>query len=268
MDLKKWIKNWDERVLKWYDNPKEEVNSSIDSKFYKGKGQKSLNNKSLPEPYIGDPFKSSFVTINLNPGPIIQELQNHKIGRYTKDVIEKKSYYEIFKSFPYLQENKKNGGYKFWEKRINWANRLIKAQTGDISDKNPFALEIVPYHSQNFGSIKYKTEYLNHINKNVIEIAEKSLEYSQLDLIISVGKPIYDIFDRLGFDKIVELNRDKYPSEIEWQLNKNKENSYRYFSLWKSPNGFYFYNTYAPGGNTMPAENWLDIEIFIMDKMS
>lgn len=264
MELKEWVNHWNGQIKKWYESPQDFLKNSIESQKYKGSKSTALVSSALPEPYIGDPFNCSAVILNLNPGGVMEEYQNVDDGIFITKGQAHKDYYKFTKGFHYFTPESKNRGSEFWVSRFKWINRLIGRERDDFK-KLPFALEIVPFHSKGFGSLSFDEDYINYLNQFLIEPAKKAVENADLPFVLTVGKPFLEIFNCLGFSKIIELDMDNFPKELNWPLKGSGEGlSVRYFSLWKSQNGTFFYNTRTQGNNKMPSAAWSEIESYVL----
>lgn len=62
MALQQFVQNWEKEISQWMNTPQ------IDPKWLVTKNSANVfQNNFMPEPYLGDPDKHSFVIINLNP---------------------------------------------------------------------------------------------------------------------------------------------------------------------------------------------------------
>lgn len=257
-----FIKVWDNRIIDWFNSPDQTVNYGIESNFYKGKNKSKLDCTAFPEPYLGDPHKASCVIINLNPGNKLDKEQDIYTGSFVNAWKDSKCYYEFAKSFPYLKPECKTG---FWVNRRKWIDRLL-ALHQKKSNLNPFALEIIPFHSKSFGLLSYNNELQEYLNNELFPVAEEASLHAELNLILTIGKSFYNIFEWLSFKKIIEYNPEYHPDITYWPIKENGVKLNRNFSIWKSPKGILYYNTWHSGGNKMPAELWLPIEKTILQK--
>ncbi len=263
--LENWINNWNVAIQEWDKSPEDFFKKDIFSSIYSGKNEFALLPEALPEPYFGNPYKNSAVILNLNPGPVREELQNRLTGSFITEGKAVDNYYEFAKGFPYLTNFRNNKGGDWWELRRNWLNRLIKIKTGNQSTLNPFALEICPWHSQSWGKLNLTKKETKQYLENLFAIAEEINKNSELKVIVSVGKLYCKIFDYLGYKKLIEVNRNNFREfGLTYPTNKNADPADRTFSLYESRNGTLIYNTWHTGGNKQPTTDWIEIEKFVL----
>jgi hypothetical protein len=263
--LENWINNWNVAIQDWNKSPEEFFRNDIFSTIYSGKDAFALLPESLPEPYFGNPYKNSAVILNLNPGPVREELQNRLTGTFITQGKAIENYNEFAKGFPYLTNFRNNKGGDWWELRKSWLNRLIKTKTGNQSTLFPFALEICPWHSQSWGKLNLAKNETKIYLENLFAIAEAINNNSELKVIVSVGKLYCKIFDYLGYRKLIEVNRYNFREfGLSYPTNKNAVPADRTFSLYESPAGTLIYNTWHTGGNKQPTSEWTEIEKFVL----
>ena len=233
----------------------------------------------LPQPYLGDINSHSVITLNLNPsrskkGEKIHVLKNLEKGN-ENDVFEEehlpnfkkaKNYYQYAKDFPTYDIN-------FWQNQKNWIHRifqnLVKEEPSDKKNKEeikPFAIEICPWGSKSFQKLEIDKEIIDYMDKYVFDVIEKVIKNSKLKMVLTVGKPYYDIFDHgVEFNIKNEIsNLKNKPKELDWPQTKDKKSGKdrdvnRSFSIWKRKEIFYL-NTYASGSNKSPGEDFIEIE--------
>jgi hypothetical protein len=223
-----------------------------------------LNPFHLPQPYLGNPENCSVITLNLNPVPT-SDLRKYSKGILVDKLREKKNYFEFAKYFPQMQLE----GYpsKFWNKQFNWIKNI---DNDTLENKLPFAIEICPWHSKKWKSLKKISPNLNkHIKENVFDLIEEVIQFANLKTILSVGKTYYDLFNisEFGFEKILEVTPDNHSmlNNIKWPINKKGELSKRFFSIWKyKETNILYFNTYSFGSNTPPSRNWNEIQNYIL----
>ena len=150
---------------------------------------------------------------------------------------------------------------------MNWVRRIYG--NNNLCPSRVFALEVCPYHSKKWRLNLDDNLMKDFIVQNVFMPALTAVYENRLPYAIAVGRPI----DRLLADKYVQkqlnfrhLTSWKNNGILEWP-QKNQGNSInRIFNL-------YTFNpvdtfdtrvnilvTYAPGGNTTPANSFSQIE--------
>jgi len=265
--LQNWMNNWNSLIKDWNSSPDDFYSKDIFLKIYTGKGNKELVKDALLEPYIGNPYKNSCVILNLNPGSVMEKQQDINTGEFITKGKAVENYQEFSKPFPYLSEFKDNGGGSWWNSRNAWLKRLIKNTKGIDTTENPFALEICYWHSKGWDGIElYKGETIDYL-ENLLHIAEEANKYSDLGIVVSVGKIYTKIFELLRFERILMIDKEDH-NNIDFPKNGNGKFSDRTFSLYKSPNGVFFYNTWHTGGNKQPAKQWDEVEKYVMSQLS
>ena len=248
--IKSYLEHQQNFIENWANSPEKEWEKSIFSKL------KSVNSKIepfldyLPEPYLGNPFNADAVFLNYNPGPVM-ELEQHKVnGIFVTDYKAIKDFNHFALNTPYF-----NGKKGFWADRQKFLSRLLNKPYDTTTF---FALEICPFHSSSFklspSDIKVASEY---IENNVLKIAEEVAKQTTLESIISVGKDYYHLFNLLNYELRKEVDQT---SNIEsWPTNKFGIKVNRNISLWKSPSGGIYVNTWAPGSNKISSKEFDNI---------
>lgn len=235
-------------IENWAKSPEQEFEKSVFSNLM------SVNSKIkpfidyLPEPYLGNPYKADGVFLNYNPGPVFDDDTQFINGGV---FIEKYNAIENYNNFalntPYFKTKK-----GFWFDRQFFLSRLL-----DKSFENTtiFALEICPFHSSSFklSSLDIVT-VSSYIENNVLKIAEEVAKKSTLKTIISIGKNYYDLFKLLNYRLIKEF--DKTTAIDNWPKNKLGTKINRSISLWQSPSGGIYLNTWAPGSNKISSKEF------------
>lgn len=263
--MKKFYDYWNRKIQEWHSSPQNCFKNDIYNTIYKGVGSNELQSGFLPEPYLGKMDNCSAVIINKNPGSPMC-LQKHKTGRFITEDNAHLDYFEFAQSFPYLTKYKKDGG-NWWQERINWIQRL-----GAQGELKPFALEVCPWHSKLFnksGLNLNDESYLKYLNEMVIEPAEYANKFSQLKIILSVGGFFNDLYEKLEFIKVFEINEKTFKDyDLNWHLNKSNNPVKIKFTAWKSPSDTHFLNFASGSGyNKVPAEKWNCIEQFILQAL-
>jgi hypothetical protein len=235
-------------IENWAKSPEKEFEKSIFSTL------KSVNSKIkpfldyLPEPYLGHPYKSDGVFLNYNPGPVFKDDSQHRNNGL---FVEKYKGIDVYNYFaintPYFEETS-----GFWADRKRFLSRLLNKS---IENTSLFALEICPFHSSSFKlSAKDIVTASSYIENNVLKIAEEVAKHTTLKTIITVGKDYYHLFNFLNYKLIGEI--DQTTSIDNWPKNKLGTKINRSISLWQSPSGGMYFNTWAPGSNKISSKEF------------
>jgi len=265
-DIRKIIDKFDEFVQGWHDNlEKHEKNKLFiddkeENKLFvaeycrkQREGIYKLIPDALPEPYLGNPHAGpngekgcSAVIINLNPGGEIRELQHW--GKWKKGEKEmepgkfitawkahEKKYEKFAKDFPYKKDNTYGAPTKWWNRRKVWIDRLISSSEGVanfVSDKEPFALELCPWHSKNFGGLNLeKTGLMDYYTDNILPLAAYAIENSELGFGVSIGKSVRTVLEKLS-------------PAVDLEEPTIKKRKYCYFEVESTGKKFIILNTY------------------------
>jgi len=245
--IEDYLKSQHEFIKSWSISPENEFEKSIFSKL------KSVNSQILPflnylpEPYLGNPYNSDGVFLNYNPGPVLEEEQNRQNGTFIKKLNAIDDYHFFANNVTYFK-----GQNGFWKVRQNFLSRFLDKPFDETS---LFALEICPFHSSSFKlSQKDISNSSFYIENSVLKIAEEVAKLTTIKTIISIGKNYYDLFKILNYKLIREINQS---ADIDnWPTKGNGEKTNRCISLWQSPSGGFYFNTWAPGSNKMPQKEF------------
>ncbi len=235
MTLEQIIDTFDDFVRDYHD-----IEHPFNEMFYEMMGN-NLCYCATPEPYLGDPYKSLAVIININPGCVHRK--NLVTGTYS----------EWAKSFPYLHDSENKDGNKFWESRMPWMRHIAEQFTGEKLDElMPFALELCPWHSTSWRNKQItdavKDEY---VKKYVLAMALLAVKNSRAKVILAVGKPVYDALSECGCDPMKEW--DEYKEEFNIGSNVRKYEMLEY-------QGIPILCTWAQGGNKTPSNEFKGME--------
>ena len=262
--IENYQKKWDS-IIRSFDGSfrsNEDVDEFFSTKFYKhSKPNEKLNDKALPEPYLGDPYVNSIVCLNLNPGQFLENFQDPKNGIFVTKGNAIDSYSKFAKDFPYLTEkykikndNEQNGGHKWWEKRNEYFKRLFNYEGNNL----PFAIEVCPWRSSKFGSLKYTREFLKYVEDNVFDLASEVSLNSDIKLVFSVGAPYRILFEKLPsrFVRIIEITEKNAKNHgFSYPVKENGSLVNRRISIWQDKKyNVTYVNTSAQGGNKNPAK--------------
>jgi hypothetical protein len=215
----------------------------------------------FPQPYLGDIHNHSVITLNLNPS------RSKKYGDENfkePDLNSKYNYEKYAESFPTYDT------HNFWKNQKNWIDRIFEFLEEEKPSKKqikPFAIEICPWGSKSFQKLKMDTQIISYLDKYVFDVIDKVIKNSNLKIVISVGKAYFDIFENKvsGFNKLEEIShKENKPEELNWPQKKDKNSGMdrdleRSFSIWKKGEILYF-NTYASGSNSPPADHFDTIQ--------
>jgi hypothetical protein len=250
LKIDQFIQQHNEFIKDWYLNPSEVWKVSHYNNLTSVRRNLEPYIDYLPEPYIGDPFASDTVFLSYNPGPVIHRYQHRVEGDFVKRDKAHDSYSSFAKDIIYFRD-----GNTFWKPRINMAAKL----TGkDEKETRIFGIEICPWHSSGFMLSNRDIEAsAAYINDNVLTAAEAVSHHSTNKAIISVGKNYYHLFNTLGLKKLLEI--DNNSSVESWPTKKNGEKVIRNISLWQSPSKAIYLNTFSPGSNKVPSNQFLGI---------
>ena len=267
MRIAEYINKWEVFFSNWVESPEKTFKNNIWSQIYKGNSSFALQYDYLPQPFLGDPENCSIITLNLNPGPV-HDIRRFPDGILVKKLIAKKSYFDYARSFP--QVKLKNHPNKFWKKQLKWVFRLTGIDY-NVHGLYPFAIEICPWHSNNWKSPDLDEKLVAEIQMNVFDVIDMVIPYATKKVVISVGKDYYHLFNQgsLGFEKLLEAGPKDYRNAgiSEWPTNKKGKPIKRFFSLWKkSSSGTIYLNTYSVGSNTPPSVVWDEIQQTLISK--
>lgn len=250
-----YINYWNVFIDEWYKDPINYFNSNNNPWEYLENLKQDAD--ALPEPYCGDPSNFSAIIINLNPGSVTPNLQQHPNGLFIKDFKPKGTYFNFAQNFPYLTKYPKSGGGKWWIRRDKWIKRLIN------TEKSPFAIDICPWHSKSWGGFETSPSTVNYVNDYVIKPAEIIIKKADLKIVLTVGSEFEHIFNELGFYKKEKLGPDLNIGN--WPLNGKKLPTKRKYSIWKSPTGIFYLNTSCQGSNGCPSPEFNKLELKLIE---
>lgn len=300
--LEKYKDHWNKFFKEWNKGESHQKKLLENDKIWKnrkGTGEKKLEYDVFPQPYLGNIENHSVITLNLNPSRSKKNKKNKENIEFEKNNLPKfkeaENYYEYAKGFPTYDID-------FWQEQKNWIDRIfveLGKEKPSEKDIKPFAIEICPWGSKKFQTLKIKKddpliEYMDHY---VFDVIEKVIENSKLKIVLSVGKAYYDIFnDSTGFVKLEEISSKSFNKEFKFKPNSNlldilksptdpklKQNTdwsdkisripiswpikfvNRSFSIWIRKEILYL-NVHSPkgGGNNPPAEHFDEVLKILM----
>ena len=282
---REYLDHWDEFFVVWKKNPKATFEEDFIWKNRKGTGEKKLEYDVLPQPYLGNIENHSVITLNLNPSRSRKNEENIEFEKNNLPKFKKaENYHEYAKGFPTYDID-------FWQDQDDWINRIFEKLGKEKPPKEPepllpFAIEICPWGSKKFQTLKIDHELIKYMNEYVFDVIEKAIVNSKLKIVLSVGKAYYDIFEHKesGFRKIIECTKSQNSKAWDLKLDKDeeikaelskaffeeawpkkKENNEdlryvnRSFSFWKK-NGVIYFNSWSPGSNKPPGKEFEKIE--------
>ena len=242
-----YYSNWDQLVNKWFQDMKA-LEPFMDN-------ARSLSLRHIPEPFYGDMDDCSIVIINLNPGAGLCEqcwFNQNQTGLFIND-IKLNNYSGYAKSFPLLSSRGPLPSVNWWNKRYTWIKRILELNkhycNKQIDDnKMPFAIELVPLHSQSF-KVSNIVEYITNIGRSnnmidTIGAIDYAIEHSDAKMGLAVGKPIYEVL----------LNNGYYPS-IDTHPIQPDSSIKRYYSVLVKGESKIL-STWSSGSNQPPADTF------------
>jgi len=143
------------------------------------KEEHKINIEILPDPYIGDVFKSKVVLLQLNPGielppglPSSNEVFERELfPELQQDIVN--NMIHKYEKFPFYYLNPRyrlTGGFRYWSRIFN---SVIKKESDYLSiSKNVCCIEFFPYHSKNFrpfGRLLESQKYSFYLLERAIE---------------------------------------------------------------------------------------------------
>lgn len=186
-------------------------------------------------------------------------------------------YYNFAKEFPYMNNAySANGGDAWWKLRKAWIDRLLSSKTNQddyTSERNPFAIELCPWHSKGFAGFGNKNEadfkkFIQYLKEYVFDFTEKAIENSELGFAISVGKAVVKCLQLCeGVEPIENMEVIKPTDTKKYRSLLKKGDTFicREYSLWKLPSGKLMLNTSSQGSNKAPSGAWSAFEKEIID---
>ena len=284
----KYYNFWDDWCANWFkarEGNETAIQVEQNNVFLKAKGGNDLYLDELPEPYLGKPSKGvDAVFLNLNPGMAHEDESSKfysckdKEGGLIREFIRCKCKYSDYLTEWSPLKPKLRGhdpevcGVSWWQGnipnivggRMNWVCRIYG--NNNLCPSRVFALEVCPYHS-NVWRLNLDDKLMkDFIVQNVFMPALTAVYENRLPYAIAVGRPI----DRLLADQYVQeqldfccLNSWNSNNASEWPFNHENNPINRTFNLYT----FNLFDrkvnilvTYAPGGNTTPANSFSQIE--------
>ena len=282
---REYLEHWNEFFEDWNKGKSHQKNLLENDEIWKnrkGTGKTELEFDVFPQPYLGNIKNHSVITLNLNPS---RSKKNNENIEFEKNNLPKfkeaENYYEYAKGFPTYDID-------FWQKQDKWIDRIfveLGKEKPSEKDIKPFAIEICPWGSKKFQTLKIDHELIKYMNEYVFDVIEKvnqkNIFPSKIKLVPCIGKDYYDIFNHNNsdFEKLSEFTKSKKtnneivvePDTLDenfilkikekWPLNKNNVLTNRSFSFWKK-NSIIYYNVYPTegGANNPPGKDFKKVE--------
>ena len=169
---REYLDHWDEFFVVWKKNPKATFEEDFIWKNRKGTGEKKLEYDVLPQPYLGNIENHSVITLNLNPSRSRKNEENIEFEKNNLPKFKKaENYHEYAKGFPTYDID-------FWQDQDDWINRIFEKLGKEKPPKEPepllpFAIEICPWGSKKFQTLKIDHELIKYMNEYVFDVIEK-----------------------------------------------------------------------------------------------
>ncbi len=240
--------SWNNIIKKWLVN---EQNLSI----YLDENQ-SLSIEHVPEPYYGDMDNCSIVIINLNPGVGLceQSWQEQDKQGTLVNYIKKNSYSTAAIGFPLDSHLSQSpvplpmASLNWWKSRLLWIDRILDCRGISREErKKPFAIELVPLHSKSF-KVADAAEYVMYKYKTLLDVIEHAIEASDSKMGLAIGKPIYEVLKKNGFNTIYGPTK-----------RVSTANSERTYCVLEKDRTRILCNWYS-GGNLAPGKGFVSVE--------
>ena len=237
---------WDNIIRDWLVN-EQNLNSFMD-------GKQSLSIGHVPEPYYGDMDNCSIVIINLNPGTGLCEQcwqEQDKQGTLV-NYIKMNSYSRAAIDFPLdnpqSQVPMPTASLNWWKSRLLWIDRVLDSRGISKEDrKKPFAIELVPLHSKSF-NVADAAKYVKKRYNDLLPIIEHAIWASDSKMGLAIGRPIYEVLTKNGYNSI--------HGPVKGKSKQGKERTYCVIEKDQTR----ILCTWARWANTAPADGFKDYE--------
>lgn len=170
--------------------------------------------KVMPEPFLGDPDHCSIVMINLNPGYTIGD--EIVLSSTYSSVVCYKGYSEYAKPFPHLDARPHHvAGAKWWNQRKAYLDNLVTLYNGPLTasdkDRKPFAIELCPWHSHNWGEAKVRItgSIYNYVEQWTLAPALYAINHSLVDFAVVIGAAAIPVLEKNGFQLMKSFGPSK-----------------------------------------------------------
>lgn len=267
MNLQEYVQHWDNEINKWFSSPREVVRE-----------KEGFQYDYMPEPYIGNPYDSSFVMLNFNPGigvchnwMALKDVQGSLIHK-----VANSNYSKVFMDFPYLRNGKSiellhwdnSPGREWWEERHKWIDHIVNVACWHCDGLMPFALELCPWHSANWNSYKFikklkdDIKFKQSIENIVINVFEEAIRKSHCPFGICIGKKFDDVLSIYGYGDVTK----EYYQVTDKDGYKLIPNINRYYRIFRKDD-INVLNTWHQGGNRTPSMDFWEKETELIKKI-
>lgn len=254
INIEEYLEHWNKFFIEWINDPKKTFENDEIWKSHKGIGKFKLEYDVFPQPFLGNFKYNSVISLNLNPSRSKKNEENKKFEEtHLKEFKEKfkNDYHKYAKSFPTYE-------IKFWQNQLKWIDRLFNHIGVIKTNKRPLAIEICPWGSQSWGTLEINDKIIDYMDQYVFNVIEKAIKYSDLKIVLTIGKAYYDIFENEKSDfKLLEEISNLNNTPKDWPRKKsNNALVKRSFSIWiHNKSGIKYLNVGSPkgGGNAPPA---------------
>ncbi len=123
-------------------------------------------------------------------------------------------------------------------------------------DKNPFSLELCPWHSHKWSGLKNDHELEKYIKNRVLIPAVEAVKKNKLKCAYAIGKPIYECFRQCECKEKIHYDASNWNgigNFLEWPVNNENQLNKREFSV-LAYNGVKILCTWTQGGNETPSK--------------
>lgn len=250
---------WDRRIANWIERAADDPALARVRKAYVGEDLRGLDDDAMPEPYVGDPASADpldAVILTLNPGKSGREQRR---GGSIVEEVRSCSYRDVAKKF--LHSNTKG----WWNSRSRWPARLL-----DRGEARVVGIDLIPWHSKQWGAVPLTTDVLDWFEHNVLVPAAAISKDSRLTnrfrlgrpLVLAVGAHHARYLRALGFELLDEANSGM----PQWPTKEGLPVS-RSIRLYASRDlELAVLQTDAPGGFHPPGEGFDNVVKALLDR--
>lgn len=260
--MEKYLKYWDKIFRFWVEN-----GSIPPEESYWDKDIIGLLPELMPEPYIGDPYNSSVVIMNYNPGAPKYDLESEEgKNAYEKDAVHHSGLNDPSRMCYHYARNYRervaSGGYFsvainpmnddtcltqdgkcWWCKRLRWFKEIDPNST-----QLPFNIELCGWHSHKWNGIKYTPVLLAKLKDLLAPAIEEAIKHSELGIGIAVGAQWGAvILPAFGYKDVTGAIMDLKDYKRGWKPLGGTRN----YSILRNDNDTYIINTWKAGFGNM-----------------
>ena len=255
-----WVRTWDERIARWIEQgPKSDMGCAAIWRSYQGSGKTAINERAMPEPYVGDPLSDHLagVALNLNPGAGIAP-QLWPDGPLVA-AVRQDGYLATYRKWSLAPET-----VKWWAARGRWLKRVVGGP--QYRDLDVVGIDLFPWHSDSWGQFKPVGAGMRWLDANVLRPAASvargtafgALTQPSLgaSAVVAVGKAFAALLDQLHFDILDEVDVKTGPRRFkDWPVKSPGTPTTRTIRVYRSTERkLVVLQTSAPGGNTLPRQ--------------